>query len=193
MVQNSIFKFVEIFIFSEFFPFSDSFIFRDTFIFRDIFILKYIFIFRTFLYSETFLYSKTFLYSESFLCSETFLYSVKSLYARKIFLKMAVSKMLRSFSVEQPCWSPFEVHLQAFLRAFLQLHLEKGTPQQTLFPEFFKILEKLATLKVAVCRPVIYCKGTQIQSSSWTPTEIFETSLRNLVGSLCCNPQTVNL
>ena len=49
--------------------------------------------------------------------------------------------MLRSFSVEQPCWSPFEVHLQVFLRTFLRLLLEKGTPKQTLFPEFFKILK----------------------------------------------------
>ena len=101
--------------------------------------------------------------------------------------------MVRSFSVEQPCWSPLQVHLQVFLRTFLRLLLEKGTPQQTLFLQFFKILKKLATLKVAVCRPVIYCKGTRIQSSSWTPIEIFETSLRNLVGSLCCNPQTVSL
>ena len=108
MVQNSIFKFVEIFIFSEFFPFSDSFIFRDTFIFRDIFILKYIFIFRTFLYSETFLYSKTFLYSESFLCSETFLYSVKSLYARKIFFKNGcfknVKKLLSGTAMLESFW-----------------------------------------------------------------------------------------
>ena len=41
----------------------------------------------------------------------------------------------------QKCWSPFEVHLQAFLRTFLCLLLEKGIPQQTLFPEFFKILK----------------------------------------------------
>ena len=49
--------------------------------------------------------------------------------------------MLRSFSVEQPCWSTFEVYLQVFLRTFLRLLLEKGTPKQTLFPEFFKILK----------------------------------------------------
>ena len=99
MVQNSIFKFREIFKFSEFFSFSDIFIFRE------------IFIFRTFLYLVK------------------FLYSVKSLYARIFFKKIAVSKMLRSFLVEQPCWSPFEVHLQAILRTFLRLLLEKVTPQ----------------------------------------------------------------
>ena len=84
--------------------------FRDFFIFREIFIFSEIFIFRDFFYSEI------------------FLYSVKSLYATKLFLKIAVSKML-SFSVEQTCWSPFDVHLQAFLRTFLRLLLEKETPQ----------------------------------------------------------------
>ena len=49
--------------------------------------------------------------------------------------------MVRSFSVKKPCWSPLEVHLQVFLRTFLRLLLEKGTPQQTLFLEFFKILK----------------------------------------------------
>ena len=111
MVQNSIFKFREIFIFSDFFSYSD------------------ILYSEKFLYSETFLYSVKFLYSETVLYSETFLYSDKSLYARKFFLKKAVSKMLRTLSVEQPHWSPFEVHLQAFLRTFLRLLLEKGTPQ----------------------------------------------------------------
>ena len=112
-----------------------------------------------FFHSVIFLYSETFLYSDTFLNSETFSYSEHSCIQRpfyiqrlfyiqshfyvqrhfyiqwnlcmheKIFLKMAVSKMLRSFSVEQPCWSPFEVHLQVFLRTFLRLLLEKGTPK----------------------------------------------------------------
>ena len=95
----------------------------------------------TFLYSVKFLNSVKFLYSDTFLYSEKFLCSVKSLYARKFFKKIVVSKMLRSLSVEQPCWSHFEVHLQAFLRTFLRLLLEKETPQQKLFSEFFKILK----------------------------------------------------
>ena len=82
-----------------------------------------------FFHSVIFLYSEKFLYSETFLYLVKFLYSVKSLYARIFFKKIAVSKMLRSFLVEQPCWSPFEVHLQAILRTFLRLLLEKVTPQ----------------------------------------------------------------
>ena len=63
-----------------------------------------------------------------FLYSERHVYIQWNLCMHGIFFKK-VSKMLRSFSVEQPCCSSFEVHLQALLRTFLRLLLEKGTPR----------------------------------------------------------------
>ena len=98
--------------------------------------------------------------------------------------------MLRSFSVEQPCWSTFEVYLQVFLRTFLRLLLEKGTPKQTLFPEFFKILK---TYNAEGCSLQAYnlLKRNSDTDLFLDPIKIFEAALRNLVGSLCFNPQAV--
>ena len=138
MVQNSIFIFGELFIFRDFFIFSESFIFRDFFIFRNFFIFSEIFIFRDF-----FIFSEIFVLSDFFIFRDIFIFSEISV-CTEMFLKNSCSKNLRSFSVEQPCWSPFEVHLQAFLRTFLRLLPEKGTPQQTISGIFqnFKNLQR---------------------------------------------------
>ena len=118
IVQNSIFKFREIFIFGDFFIFKGIFIFSEILIFRDFFIFSEIFIFRAcFMFRDIFIFREIFIFRNFFIFRYIFMFSGISV-CTEFFLKIAVSKMLRSFSVEQPCWSPFKVHLQAFLRTY---------------------------------------------------------------------------
>ena len=94
--------------------------------------------------------------------------------------------MLRSFSVEQPCCSSFEVHLQALLRTFLRPLLENSDTELFLDPtEIFETSLGNLMLQPVDCKPLTLVKREFLEISRRSTFSYITMHMMELMRELC--------